>query len=142
MHNTAAPVAERTVRRTPLCYTLRDSDGTGFSMARRTHAILFLLALTAGTFVLPAFVEAADAERGRGLAEQWCGNCHLVGTANQPAATDAAPTFTSIANRPTTSEASLTTFLAEPHKDAMKGIVLPRLEIADLAAYIMSLREP
>lgn len=111
-------------------------------MARRAHAILFLLALTAGTFVLPAFAEAADAKRGLGLAEQWCGNCHLVGTTNQPAATRAAPTFTSIANQPMTSEESLTTFLAEPHKDAMKGIVLPRLEIADLAAYIMSLKEP
>jgi mono/diheme cytochrome c family protein len=125
-----------------MCYTARGSYGIGFGMATRAHAILFLVVLMLGTVVLPALVEAADAKRGRGLAEQWCGNCHLVGTANQPAASDAAPTFTSIANRPTTSEEGLTAFLAEPHKEAMKGIVLPRLEIADLAAYIMSLKEP
>ncbi len=85
---------------------------------------------------------AADAKAGRALAEKWCVSCHVVGPTGQSAASDAAPTFVEIANRPNTSEEGLRAFLAEPHRSAMKGIVLPRLEIADLAAYIASLREP
>ncbi len=50
--------------------------------------------------------------------------------------------FKQIADRDATTEDGLATYLAEPHKEAMKGIALPRLEIADLAAYIMSLRAP
>lgn len=85
---------------------------------------------------------AADAKAGQALAEKWCASCHVVGRGGQGTASDAAPTFAAVANRPGTSEEGLRAFLAEPHRSAMKGIVLPRLEIADLAAYIMSLREP
>lgn len=83
---------------------------------------------------------AADVKAGQVLAEKWCANCHAIGQESQSAATDAAPTFVAIANRPDVSEEGLRAFLAEPHLPAMKGIVLPRLEIADLAAYLMSLR--
>jgi mono/diheme cytochrome c family protein len=106
------------------------------------HAWLFLaVGVTAalGAVVTPAV--AADVKSGRALADKWCVSCHVIGPENQSVATDAAPTFVAIANRPSTSEEGLRAFLAEPHYSAMKGIVLPRLEIADLAAYIASLRE-
>ncbi len=85
---------------------------------------------------------AANAKAGRALAEKWCASCRVIGPGSQSAASDAAPTFVAIANRPGTSEEGLRAFLAEPHHSAMKGIALPRLEIADLAAYIASLRQP
>ena len=70
-----------------------------------------------------------------------CANCHVIGEPGQQSASDVAPTFHAIANRRETTAEGLRTFLSTPHADAMKGIVLPRLEIDDLVAYIMSLRE-
>ncbi|MGD9537460.1 MAG: c-type cytochrome [Alphaproteobacteria bacterium] len=108
-------------------------------MVAGRHLIgLFAVAVLAGT-AAPA-ARAADAEAGRGLAESWCAGCHVIGEQGQPSASDAAPTFAAIANRPDTTADGLRAFLSVPHADAMKGIVLPRLEIDDLVAYIMSLR--
>ena len=90
----------------------------------------------------PLAAMAGDAKAGKALAERWCASCHVVSDDDQAAASDAAPSFKSIANRDATTEEGLKVYLADPHKDAMKGIVLPRLEIADLAAYIMSLKAP
>jgi mono/diheme cytochrome c family protein len=85
--------------------------------------------------------KASDPQTGRALAESWCANCHVIGEPGQQSASDVAPTFHAIANRRETTAEGLRTFLSTPHADAMKGIVLPRLEIDDLVAYIMSLRE-
>jgi cytochrome c len=98
--------------------------------------------LMAGLALAPLAAEAGDAKSGKGLAERWCASCHLVSDDGQAVANDAAPSFKQIANRPATTEDGLKAYLAEPHKKAMKGIALPRLEIDDLAAYIMSLRAP
>lgn len=104
--------------------------------------IVWALGVAAIAGAAPSDVAAADAKSGQALAEKWCVGCHLIGGNGQAAATDAAPSFRLIANRPSTTEDGLRAYLAEPHKSAMRGIVLPRLEIADLAAYIASLREP
>ena len=109
-------------------------------MVRGSKVGLGLIALTAA--LLPFTAHGGDAAAGRALSEKWCASCHVVSDDSQAVATDAAPSFKSIANRNTTTEDSLKVYLAAPHKEAMKGIVLPRLEIADLAAYIMSLRSP
>ena len=83
---------------------------------------------------------AADGnvERGAQVADQWCTACHATGTSGR--ASDGAPAFYEIANRQQVSGAHLRAFLADPH-GAMEGFSLPRREIDDLAAYIMSLRE-
>ncbi|MSO75242.1 MAG: cytochrome c [Alphaproteobacteria bacterium] len=105
----------------------------------RPWLIAICVAAAIGAVAAPA--EAADAKAGQKLAATWCASCHVIGRDGQGAATDAAPTFVLIANRPITSEERLQAFLADPHKAAMKGVVLPRFEIADLAAYIVSLKE-
>jgi len=99
-------------------------------------------ALAAAALAAPPSAEAGDAAAGKALAERWCASCHHVGADSQAMASDAAPSFKDVANRPATTEEGLATYLADPHKDAMKGIVLPRFEIANLAAYIISLRSP
>lgn len=106
----------------------------------RRSLVALSVAAAIGATATPSF--AADAKAGRALAETWCASCHVIGPGSQSGATDSAPTFVSIANRQGMTEAGVQTFLADPHKEAMKGIVLPRLEIADLAAYIASLKEP
>lgn len=110
-------------------------------MTARILAIGFVGAALALAFS-PLAATAGDAEAGKALAERWCASCHVVSGDDQAVASDVAPGFKSIANRETTTEEGLKVYLAVPHKDAMKGLALPRLEIADLAAYIMSLRAP
>lgn len=74
---------------------------------------------------------------GRQTAEQWCAQCHVV-SADQAAAMADAPSFEDIAARRTDMEA-LAQFLADPHP-VMPDMSLTRQEIANLVAYIGSLR--
>ncbi len=96
--------------------------------------------LAAGLFFALAMsgAHAADLADGKALAEKWCSHCHLTGP-GQKRAGDAAPTFTSIARMPSTTEMSLKAFLQTPHV-RMPDYQLTRAEIDDLSAYILSLR--
>lgn len=78
---------------------------------------------------------AADSANGRRIAEQWCAECHVVAP-GQRRASDAVPTFAQIAGSGRFSEATLATFLANPHHSRMPNLALTRSEIADLVAYI------
>jgi len=84
---------------------------------------------------LPA--TAQDIEAGRQLAFQWCSSCHATG--DRPAGNDAAPSFRSIAQRPDVTRLSLTVFLGTPHH-RMPDYSLTRQEIADVSAYILSMK--
>jgi mono/diheme cytochrome c family protein len=87
-----------------------------------------------------------DAEAGHELAEQACTGCHVV-SADQPFAPllKGAPDFREIANRPTVTAASLRRTIAAlplvPRKGRMANPHLTDDELADVAAYIMTLRE-
>jgi mono/diheme cytochrome c family protein len=83
--------------------------------------------------------DARDIARGKVIAQVWCGNCHGVDPGAQSAAHDATPTFLSIARKNSTSAASLATFLKARH-GGMPDLSLSRGEIADVSAYILSLR--
>jgi mono/diheme cytochrome c family protein len=83
-------------------------------------------------------VLAADASNGKRLAERWCAACHVV-TANQREANADAPPFEEIAKRPNFSERGLATFLLDPHAK-MPNMNLTRVETADIAAYVGTLR--
>jgi mono/diheme cytochrome c family protein len=99
----------------------------------RTHAFAVLLAL------LPATAWAQDVEAGHVLARMWCAACHQVeGTVTGPSS-DAMPSFRSVAAMSSTTRMSLTVFLSTPHP-AMPNYSLTRREIADVSAYILSLR--
>lgn len=100
---------------------------------RRAAAI----ALTLVGLAAPAFAQDPDA--GRKMADTWCANCHVVGSAPQAKGTDAVPTFAAIAAMTSTTEMSLAAFLSTPHA-RMPNFTLSRQEIADVSAYILGLK--
>jgi len=86
----------------------------------------------------PSLAAAADAERGKALAQRWCAECHLVTSGQQRASADVAP-FASVARRGDFNAAQLAFFLLDPHPK-MPNMSLTRAEAADLAAYIATLK--
>lgn len=85
--------------------------------------------------------EVADAQSlraGLQLAQTQCATCHQVGPgAREKAAV--APSFADIASTKGMTEISIEVFLSTPH-GRMPNYVLSQSQIADVAAYIMSLR--
>ena len=81
-----------------------------------------------------------DAEAGHRFASQSCSNCHLVDAQQTKPAVDGVPSFISLAKSPTETSERIQAFLANPH-GAMPPISLSRQEIADVAAYIETLRK-
>ena len=100
--------------------------------ALRGAAMGIVTALVAGP------VLAADASNGKRVAVRWCATCHVVAPDQRHAYADAPP-FREIANRPNFSESGLVTFLLNPHAK-MPNMSLTRIEAADIAAYIRTLR--
>jgi mono/diheme cytochrome c family protein len=92
---------------------------------------------------LPALTSSAavayDAARGAKLAKHWCASCHIV-SSDQTKGSDAAPPFSSIANRPDFTERKTARFLAHSHP-RMPGVHLSRDEARDLSAYIATLKQ-
>lgn len=80
---------------------------------------------------------AQDAVNGHRIAQDWCSTCHAIG--DEPARNDAVPSFRAIARMPGMTSLSLTAFLSTPHY-RMPDYSLTRREIADLSAYILSLK--
>jgi mono/diheme cytochrome c family protein len=95
-----------------------------------------LLAFVAALSATPAI--AADPDHGADLAKRWCASCHVV-TADQAQASADVPAFASIARKPDFTPDKLAFFLLDPHPK-MPSFPLSRLEAADLAAYIASLK--
>src|SRR5262245_2067704 len=86
----------------------------------------------------PSLAAAADAQRGKALAQRWCAECHLV-TSDQARANADVASFASVARRPGFDAGQLVLFLLDPHPK-MPNLSLTRVEAADLAAYIASLK--
>lgn len=107
---------------------------TGDRMAStRNYVLILSLAMTCAS---PAF--AADAANGGRIAKRWCAECHVV-TPGQASAKADAPTFASIAARGA-AVVPLDKFLMNPHPK-MPDMQLNRTEVADLVAYIGSLKK-
>jgi len=83
--------------------------------------------------------QAADADAGKALSLQWCSACHLVSNDQSVTASDSQPSFYDLAADKTWDEASLKTFLADPHPK-MPDMSLGNQEIANIARYIQSLK--
>lgn len=91
---------------------------------------------------LPAWAqERSDQLAGHELATRWCSSCHVVDPRQQGQGIDAVPTFASIAAMSSTTTASLQVFLSTPHTP-MPDFKLTRDDIANVSAYILSLRKP
>jgi len=99
-------------------------------------AVLF----AAGAIVRPACAQSppGNVEAGHRLAEAYCSQCHVV-VKNGPAGWTDAPSFSAIADRPTTTAAWLEEIIRKPHMH-MLFVPRSRSDAADLAAYILSLK--
>jgi mono/diheme cytochrome c family protein len=97
-------------------------------------ALLLGIGLTAGVVTPPP-----DAGHGKQLAERLCSNCHLVGDPHQTKALADVPTFAEIASRENRTAGDIMARIMLP-KHPMPQIPLQKSELADLAAYILSLQ--
>jgi mono/diheme cytochrome c family protein len=79
---------------------------------------------------------ASDAGIGREIAQRWCAGCHAV----EGRGADLAPPLASIANKPEFVEGYYWTWLSDPHPP-MPNLYLSRQEIADIIAYLRTLRD-
>ena len=108
--------------------------------------LISLLAIGADSANAKKPADRGDADAGRDLAEQACTGCHVV-SADQPFAPllKGPPDFREIANRPNVTVASLRRTIAAlplvPRKGGMANPHLTDDQLADVAAYIMTLRE-
>ena len=83
---------------------------------------------------------AGRGEVGKAIGQRWCAACHQVSPEQTTASADV-PSFMTIAQMRATPSAlaALEGFLADPHP-VMPVMSLTRQEIADLVAYIGSLK--
>lgn len=79
-----------------------------------------------------------DAAAGARVAQRGCAACHAL-PGNERAMPDIGPTFLSIARDPQRTRGYITGWLMNPHPP-MPNLSLTVREIADLAAYIESLK--
>ncbi len=84
--------------------------------------------------------EFGEADRGGDLAQTWCVNCHVVEAAPETASAAQVPTFQALAARDDLTPERFQAVFASPHP-GMVGIEPSRQQIADLYAYIQSLKE-
>jgi mono/diheme cytochrome c family protein len=103
------------------------------------YVIIALSLLVFMPVALAGATSQPDPVHGKGLAEKLCTNCHLVGSAQQQHANADVPSFHEIANREGQTAGTITARIILP-KHAMPTIPLTKAELADLAAYILSLR--
>jgi mono/diheme cytochrome c family protein len=85
-----------------------------------------------------AVTGAPDPNHGKNLSTSLCSNCHLVDSGQEQANVDI-PSFAEIANKVDQSSGAIMAAIMLP-KHPMPEIPLTKSELADLAAYILSLR--
>ncbi|MGH6952971.1 MAG: hypothetical protein ACREGL_02235 [Alphaproteobacteria bacterium] len=80
-----------------------------------------------------------DPSLGRGIAERWCTECHVVEPSVREPGKANAPAFQEVSDDPAVTETALRTFLQTPHEN-MPDVKLTSDETGDIVAYILSLR--
>jgi len=80
---------------------------------------------------------AADPSHGEAVVKRWCAECHMVAE-GQKTSTEAPP-FSGIAKRPDFDATRIAFFLLDPHPK-MPDMHLSRADVADIAAYLASLK--
>ena len=98
-----------------------------------------VLVVLAGVPAAATGAHAASVAHGQKLAQSYCDECHVI-VRNGPAGWTSAPSFAAIADKPTTTAASLRAFIEKPHMN-MLNLARSPSEAADLAAFILSLRQ-
>jgi len=105
--------------------------------------------LGAGAMVLAGLLAteaalAADgvAARGEVLAKRWCASCHLV-AADQTRASSDAPSFFALTGETARTPEALAAYLTLPETvhGKMPDLHLSRVEVADVVAYVETLKK-
>jgi mono/diheme cytochrome c family protein len=102
-------------------------------------SVLLILLLATPAFAGPV-TNAPDPTHGQELASKLCSNCHLVGSGQQEQANADVPSFHEIANKQGQTAEAIMAHIVLP-KHPMPTIPLTKSELADLSAYILSLRD-
>jgi mono/diheme cytochrome c family protein len=116
------------------------ASGEGLMDFRTVLTLGGILLLGAGLAFAAPVTSLPDPVHGKDLAERLCSNCHLVGAGQQEQANVDIPSFHEIANQAAQTEGSIMAHIVLP-KHPMPTIPLTKSELADLTAYIMSLRD-
>ena len=95
--------------------------------------------LLAGLAVSSA-ANAQSVQLGRQAAERLCAQCHAFEGQLPPVGSPVPPPLAAVANLPSTTELSLRAFLYTPHLK-MPNLMLTPGEVADIIAFILSMRE-
>jgi mono/diheme cytochrome c family protein len=102
--------------------------------------LILPLLLPAGLAIGAPLPGQPDPVKGKALAERLCTNCHLVGDPQQGHANADVPSFHEIGNAEGQTAAAITAHIILP-KHPMPQISVTKSELADLSAYILSLRD-
>lgn len=90
--------------------------------------------------VIGTAANAQSVELGRQAAQRLCAQCHAFEGPVPPAGSLMPPPLSTVANMPSTTELSLRAFLYTPHLK-MPNLILTPGEVADVIAFILSMRE-
>ena len=105
--------------------------------ARRTATLAAVLTATA----FNANAQDGDVAAGRAFAREACNSCHVVEPTNvSPRIVAIGPNFRDIANIKGMTATALRVFLTTSHPK-MPNLILTPEQMADVIAYILSLRE-
>ncbi len=123
------------------------NKGPVFHQPSRAHVMIkpvFAAALLVLVgFIFPGLAQSSppgdDIRNGARLAGALCSNCHDVGSGTPERVLADVPSFAEIAARPGASAERIETFILVPHP-AMPEVQLSRNELADIIAYILSLK--
>jgi mono/diheme cytochrome c family protein len=85
----------------------------------------------------PAAAVAPSPETGAEIAARWCADCHVISPSGE--GISRAPGFPQMADN--RSHAEILHALTGPHAQPVKGFTLSPREVADVAAYIDSLKD-
>lgn len=100
----------------------------------------FFAAILVGLLPGTQMAFAQDRSNGEMIANTQCSRCHvIIGTSPRESRSDAIPSFSEVADMPSTNQTSLREFLSMSHP-WMPNYRLTRQEIADVADYILSLK--
>lgn len=83
---------------------------------------------------------AQDRSNGELIANTQCSRCHvIIGTSPKEGRSGSIPSFSEVANMPSTTQTSLREFLSMPHA-RMPNYRLTRQDVLDITDYILSLK--
>ena len=108
--------------------------------ARALYTFSMLGLVVSGGTIDASATSAPNSQHGQELAARLCSNCHLVGTSEQQQINADVPSFHEIANKEGQSAGAIMAHIMLP-KHPMPTIPLTKSELADLSAYILSLRQ-